>query len=346
MPRRRGEPADPGDDLGRELQDIAAGRAEQPLFIEPSAAERARRKRVTRMSPPASRKARRRRRRAPAGRGAGRRPARPARAGQALGLLVIAAMLGASLWLLITRNGVRAGAPRLPQGMSVPLAAPAFTTTDPFAGTRADEWADGAAGIVPPRASAIGSFSVIQVRAAYRVTRRLLIAAHLNQRTLAGGPPTAFADLLAPQQRRLFLSRLRRTRTWVTSFAPGTTELVGRVIKVHGAMRALTALDRGRHVLRIHLNYVFVYAVQRPGQPRTRIRVVERAVVNVDFAPWNDPGGPLEAWWQPTGAGGPAGALCDVRDGFTHPDFPGTMAAGPRPVGPESRGACRATTGT
>jgi len=240
--------------------------------------------------------------------------------------------------------------------MSAPFAGSAFTTTDPFAGTPAASWADGAGGIVPPRGRAIGGFSVIQVRAAYLATSRLLIAARLDQRTLAGGPPTAFADLLAPQQRRYFLSRLRRTRTWVTSFAPGTTELAGPVIKVRGSMRAMTARDRGRHVLRIHADYVFVYAVRRPGQPQTRILIVELEVVNVDFAPWNDPGGLLEAWWLPAGAGGAASARCDGRDGFVHPDFPGIMAAGQRPAGAQVnpyqlkhapfRGACQATTGT
>lgn len=323
MPRRAGEPADPRDDLTRELRKIAAGRAAQPLFIEPSAEERARRQRVTRSPPP------------------GRVPRRPSRVNRVLGLLVIAAILGASLWLVILRNGTRAGPPGLAQGMSAPLADPDFTAVDPFAGTQAAGWADGAAGIMPPPSQAIGGFSVLQVRAAYRTTRRLLIAAHLNRRTLAGRRPAAFADLLAPQLRRSFLARLRTVRTWVTSFAPGTTELVGSVIKVHGSMRAMVALDRGRYVLRVHADYVFVYAVQRPGQPQTQTRVLAQDVVNVDFAPWNDPGGPLEAWWLPFGTGRHGGIRCGVRNGFVLPDFPGGMAERPEPTG-----ACQVTTGT
>jgi hypothetical protein len=335
MGRRAGEPADPDDDLARELREIAAGRAAQPLFIEPSAAERARRKSVTRANLPA-----RRRRRATL-------------ADKALGLLVLAVILSGSAYLLITKAGI---GPRQTLGMSAPLAEPAFTTADPFGGTPADGWADDAAGIVPPVSRSIGGFSAVQVRAAYQATRRLLIAAHLNPLTLAGGPPTAFADLLAPQLRRYFLSTLRTSRAWVTSFAPGTTELVGPVIKVHGYMRALTAYDGGHYVLRVHADYVFAYAVQRPGQPRSRMRIVDQDVVNVDFAPWNGPGWTLAAWWRPTRAGGAAGARCDVHDGFVHPDFPGVIAHAPQregaPVDPYQlnpapfHGACQATTGT
>jgi len=52
---------------------------------------------------------------------------------------------------------------------------------------------------------------------------------------------------------------------WVTSFAPGTTAFVGTIVKVYGVMRALPAVDGGRHVLRINFNYLFVYPVERPG---------------------------------------------------------------------------------
>ncbi len=71
---------------------------------------------------------------------------------------------------------------------------------DPFSGTPAGGWADGAAG-------------------------------NLDWPTLRGGKPTAFADLLTKEQRATFLAGLRtgalnkdgtqkNTRTWVTSFAP------------------------------------------------------------------------------------------------------------------------------
>jgi hypothetical protein len=77
--------------------------------------------------------------------------------------------------------------------------------------------------------------------------------------TLAGGAPDAFANLLIPEQRAQFVAGLdrtgvdaqgltRSTRPWITSFAPGTTQLVGDVIKVHGIMAGSTGRNGGWHV--------------------------------------------------------------------------------------------------
>jgi len=197
------------------------------------------------------------------------------------------------------------------------------------------------------------------------MTRRLVTAANLDPGTLNGGPPAAFARLLVHQERQYFLSQIARTgvsragyalstRTWVTSFAPGTTQIVGTVIKVHGYMSATTARESAREVLRIHVDYIFVYPVERPGRPLTRMRVVQQAVANVDFAQWDDPGGQLEPWWL-NGDGGPAGARCDSPDGFIHPFFPGSAADRVGPSGtpvdpyilnPASKVACQAVTRT
>ena len=112
---------------------------------------------------------------------------------------------------------------------------------DPFAGTPANSWANGAAGIVITAAKPVGQFTAAQVEAAYQTSRKLLIAGDLNRPTLLGGPPTAFADLLTSQQRAKFLGGLNKkgaeggnplsTRRWVMSFAPGSTQLIGGVIK-------------------------------------------------------------------------------------------------------------------
>jgi len=211
---------------------------------------------------------------------------------------------------------------------------PAFNPFSPFAGTPADSYADGAAGIVPPAAARKGPFSAGQVRTAYATTRSLLIDGYLDQHVLYGGPPTAFAGLLDHSERAQFLRDLNRTgvsasgqqlssRDWVNSFAVGT-ELVGSVIKVHGEMTAATARNAGRTVLRVRTDYLFVYPVDDHGDLASGLRVVNRVVLTVDFAPFNEPASSALAAHVYSIAGGPTGVQCGIYDGYVHPAFPGS----------------------
>jgi hypothetical protein len=118
----------------------------------------------------------------------------------------------------------------------------------------------------------------------------------------------------------------------VSSFAPGSSQLAGTVIKVHGSLRAGRAVLSGRRVLQIHADYLFVYPVRRGGQPDALMRIVQRVTVNIDFAQWNDPGGPLEPWWYPAG-GFTAGGQCDIYDGYIHPAFPSGQPQKIKPAG-------------
>jgi hypothetical protein len=290
-----------------------------------------------------------------------------------IGLAVIAALFAASSRLHLSghwtakpentpvANGATPGAQ--------PAVTPAlFNPADPFTGTPAAGYADGTAGILIPAAHPVGGYSAIQVRAAYRVVRRFLIAAHLNRTVLAGGSPTAFARLLIPEQRSWFDRNLdkqgidrhgyaRSSRTWLTSFAPGTTDLIGAVIKVHGRMTAVAQGSGTSRVLSVRADYVFVYPVQQAGgDASTRTRIVARTVLTVQFATWNDPGGPLEPWVSDV-LGGPAGGMCGINDGFVHPAFPGGPQSPVQPSGapinpydqsspPSTHRGCQSTTGT
>ena len=246
------------------------------------------------------------------------------------------------------------------------LATPNGPPASPFAGSPAATWADGAAGIIVPPARAHGPYTAAEVRSAYETTRQLLIAGNLNWPTLHGGIPTAFADLLTKQQRQQFLAGLhttalykdgseKNTRAWVSSFAPGTTQFVTTVIKVRGWMSASLATDSGTEVLRVTLSYDFVYAVEQPGNASNWLRIVQQQSGTVDFAQWDDPGGPLEPWYS-LGSGA-AGGLCGERDGYIHPDYPQGPPPSVQPTGtPEDPYAqptpsatpygCQATTGT
>jgi hypothetical protein len=213
------------------------------------------------------------------------------------------------------------------------------TLADPFLGSPAEGWADGAAGITIPAATAHGPYTAAQVRSAYETTRKLLIAGNLNWPTLRGGPPTAFADLLTAQQRTTFLAGLhttalaqdgteQNTRTWVSSFAPGSTQFVTTVIKVHGTMSASATTESGTKVLRITFDYLFVFAVEPPGHPSEWMRIVQQQYGEVDFAQWDDPSGPLEPWIISNGSG-TAGVQCGIRDGYIHPAYAQGPSSGP-----------------
>ena len=383
-----GQPDSP-DDIDKRLREIEAELRRPAKFTEPSAAERAGKPRLR-----DRRKASKLRKpvpeRAPVPvpdhwRSGSAQPQRSSRArGRAWSLLIAAIVVGglaaAGIELLklalhsspsaADNTPVKNGATPASRPSPSPAHAsflPTPTLAAPFLGTPAQSYADGKAGIVIPAAHPVGGYTAAQVQAAYRVTRRLLIAANLNGPTLAGGAPNAFANLLTAQQRATFtrgLDRIglnargvpRSTRGWVTSFAPGTTQLVGNVIKVHGSMQAESGLNGQWHVLQIHADYLFVYAVEAPGNPATLMRIVVRSVVDDDLAAYTDPGGPLEPWYLLEG-GGTAGARCDVHDGFVHPEFPTGPPDKVKPTGapvnpydqstpPAKNVGCQATTGT
>jgi len=264
-------------------------------------------------------------------------------------------------------NAVHNGA--VPTGSATTVAAPvvpAGPPADAFAGTPADHWADGAAGIVVPAAKPSGQFTAAQVAAATQITRKLLIAGDLDWTTLNGGAPTAFADLLTPRERTDFVNNLDKiglrdgyttsSRILVMSFAPGTVSFVTKVVKVHGSMSARMAVSSGTTVLQVAVEYLFTYAIEPPGHPADWMRVVAQDYGSVDFAQWDDPGGPLEPWVV-TGIA-PAGGQCGMSDGYVHPAYPAGVRSTVQPSGPavnpysaapppaSSTETCRQTTGT
>jgi hypothetical protein len=240
---------------------------------------------------------------------------------------------------------------------------------DPFAGTPADHWADGAAGIVLPAARPIGPFTTAQVASAYQTTRKMLIAADLDKQTLLGGAPTAFADLLADADRTWFLDGLnlkgtdksgtpRSTRSEVVSFAPGSTQLIGSVIKVHGTMYAMATTDDGSPELDIHVDYLFTYAVEPPHDPENWMRLVSEAAWVLSFGDWQGDAGSFEPWFSTDGDDGVSGNSCGNKDGYVHPDWPSnrqaaqpSVSASGKPVdayalGQSRSATCESTSGT
>ncbi|RVX39300.1 hypothetical protein EDD27_1652 [Nonomuraea polychroma] len=191
----------------------------------------------------------------------------------------------------------------------------------PFAGSPAEDWPEGVDGFVMPEAKALGGLSKKDVAKGLERTRELLAAAYLDRKTLLGGKPDAFAKLLADEQRDWFRDGLddadASTRHLVNSFAPGTAELATDVIKVKGRVTLGTFKDGGVRGVTVKLNHLIVYAVHRPGQPQTTIRLVAHATGEVRLQ--RAPGLPF-LWLERFGAS-PTPARCDVEDGYIHPVY-------------------------
>jgi hypothetical protein len=375
-----GEPSMSGpDDIERRLREMEAELGEARVK-EPSAAERARRA-AQKTGWRNARKARKLRKPVP---GPGRSP-KPSRRGRIWSLVVAVVVLACLAAAAVAITRLAKHPPKLPAAASTPAKngrtptsqpttagapgaafLPTPTLAAPFLGTPAQHWANGTAGIVTPPPLPVGGYSAAQVAAAYQMTKKLLAAADLDPATVRGGSPGTFASLLIQQERAQFLGSLHKTgrdstgaqrssRQWVVSFAPGSVQLVGNVIKVHGAMEARTGSNGGQRVLRIHVNYLFVYAVEEPDNPLTLMRIVRQEAGDIDFAAYDDPGGPLEPWWQV--GEGTAGARCDATDGYIHPQFANAQPDKAKPSGPPidpydqnnplvTSGHCFRTTGT
>jgi hypothetical protein len=321
------------DEFDRALRELAEGTAGEPRFREASAAERARQ--AKQQAKRSRKQARRRRGQGRAARGRGR-----ATRWTSVGVVLVLAAAGAFAWLQLRHTSTATtGAP------VAPAVADAAPPADPFAGSPAQTWADGAAGIVVPAAKPVGNFTTAQVAAAYQTARKLLIAADLNKPTLLGGPPTAFADLLNSQQRADLLGGLNKqgttkagvslsTRLWVTSFEPGTAELIGNAIKVRGTMSAKSVSLSGMTALAITVNYLFDYAIEPPADPTDWMRFVVHAYGPFDFVRWQGAGSSLQPWDETLLA--ETGSQCASTDGYRHPDYPSEHGSepGPAPSGP------------
>jgi hypothetical protein len=273
-------------------------------------------------------------------------------------------------------TGLHLGTAPAVSGFATPTASvappnPLGPPADPFTGTPADHWADGAAGIVLPAAEPIGPYTKAQVEYAYKTTRAMLAAAELDKQTLLGGAPTAFADVLNSAQRSEFLSGLNKvgvdkqgapvsTRAWVMSFAPGSTQLIGNVIKVHGTMHAQATRDKGYPELDVDVDYLFIYPIEPPHQPDDWMRIVNEVAWTVHFGSWQGVASSFAPWYTSSGTvGGVAGADCGTTDGYSHPDYPVSATLGAQPTatpsgapvdpyvaGQTRAGGCQETTGT
>jgi hypothetical protein len=200
------------------------------------------------------------------------------------------------------------------------LTLPSAEFFDAYAGSKAAGFANGVHGLEMPDAKARGGLSKKQVKTALDRTRRMLAAAYLDPGTILGRQPNELAELLEPDQREWFLERLDSgeaddTRRWVFSLSAGTADLTSDVVKVDGETEVAEAPD-GNGIV-ITTDYLFVYAVNRPGDRKSMTRLVahHRARIHAD-----EKNGKVllsvELFTRSV-----AGHGCGFDDAFVHPSY-------------------------
>jgi hypothetical protein len=222
------------------------------------------------------------------------------------------------------------------------------TRAEPFRGSPALSWADGADGIELPPAKAVGDMSERDVASALRLTKELLVASHLDAAVLRGERPERAIALLDPQSPGL-TARLKRSLsdpsreddplTLFTRFDPDEARVIDDAVKVRGEM-TYAAGDPG--TVEVHADYTFAYAVERAGSDDADDRtvgLVDRTIIRRDVTMMlADP----ERWEATEGRLLPqsyyadfGNTACEVYDGYLHPSFAGSSATGSPATGPE-----------
>ncbi|GGT32152.1 hypothetical protein [Streptomyces purpureus] len=214
------------------------------------------------------------------------------------------------------------------------------TLKEPFKGSPAAAWADGAAGIQAPPAKAVGWMSKAQVADALRTVKTFLVAANIDPVTVKGGRPTAALELLDPEQpdvlsvmeKALVTPTEEKDPTLLFSrFDPAEVRPVGQVVKTRGRMTVEKG-ERAGEVL-VHTDYTFVYPLvkTRPGADEVARTIVRREITFAlpDPARYVVTKGSLSVVAWSSNAGNSA---CDrPAAGFFRPEFTEDLVADPDP---------------
>ncbi|MEU9150789.1 hypothetical protein AB0D59_09615 [Streptomyces sp. NPDC048417] len=244
-------------------------------------------------------------------------------------------------------SGTDTATSTLPAETTAPTAPPSAVAADtptlarPFAGSPALRWADGADGIVLPKATALGSIPRDRVELALQQTKKLLVDANLNPEVVAGAHPDAALAVLDPKQPRLLdeLNTALRTPSKahdpLSLFSRFDTEdvhLAGQVVKTRGRITFAKGKFEG---VAVHADFTFVYPVVRADGSTEVARTIVRRVIDTELS---DPAHyqvtpgrlTLRSYLQDAG-----NSACDIYDGYLHPQFPSQApTSSAAPTGP------------
>ncbi|MEU9447404.1 hypothetical protein [Streptomyces sp. NPDC048277] len=235
----------------------------------------------------------------------------------------------------------------LPAETAAPTAPPSAvaagtpTLAHPFAGSPALRWADGAAGIVLPKATALGPIPKDRVELALQQTKKLLVEANLDPEVVVGAHPDAALSVLDPKQPGLLdelntalrsPSKTHDPLSLFSRFDPEHLKLAGKVIKIRGRITFAKGKFEG---VAVHADYTFVYPLVRNDGSTEVARTIVRRVIDTELP---DPThyqvtpGKLTLVSYNEDAGNSA---CDINDGYFHPQFSSQAPTGSAsPTGP------------
>ncbi|MFE0421224.1 hypothetical protein [Streptomyces sp. NPDC058953] len=285
----------PDDEWDRFLRESVQGTAGAP--VEPSARAREVQRRLRENPAPPE----------------GWRTYSPARPRRRTGLYITAMVAAVALLVLAFYPGLvvgwfdgddaKSGAPQAAESER-PKAAPGAepggrpTLDEPFRGSPAAHWADGAAGITVPAAKATGWMDAARVERALRQSRDFLVASGLDPGVLRGERPTEAIALLNPHQKgvqeylRTALSSTAPTAATdplllFSRFRPEQAQPVGDVVKTRGR---LMYREGKRGAVEVTADVTFVYPVTPAAGDGGRDAEVIRTIVRrVTVMSWDDP---------------------------------------------------------
>ncbi|WP_371528576.1 hypothetical protein OG302_23540 [Streptomyces sp. NBC_01283] len=172
------------------------------------------------------------------------------------------------------------------------------TKDEPFRGSPAARWANGAAGITVPKARAVGWMSEAEVERALDRSRDFLVTSSLDRGVLRGERPEKAIALINPHQedvqsilKTAFRSPSEKNDPLLlfSRFRPSRTHLVGDIVKTRGL---LTYREGKRGALQVTADVTYVYPVTRAdagagGDDDEIVRTIVRRELVMS---WDDPG--------------------------------------------------------
>lgn len=188
---------------------------------------------------------------------------------------------------------------------------------DPFAGTPAEDFAEGADGIVLPEAEPIGDFTADEVAEALELVRDALIAARLDPAMLVKHDGDVLLDRLAPGQRQTVVAAFESG-----DFGRFATQIADNAVlapaepRVHGRLsyEITTAGAFDTPILQVVSRFVWVYAFEPVEDGLSPHLVVVRDELTWEVTvghPWPKA---AEGAWLPVADSHVWGADCAVYD--------------------------------